>query len=327
VWGECRVGKGGDDERAWLAVDGGRRELGAALGDLPSGSTVETVWEGETETSRQATVVPAAAALAGFLTSCRARGLSPITVAWYEGLLGAFVRAHPDLPLGPATIEGFLGALSGSDATRHAYFRCLRVFYRWLAAREGLASPMEGLRPPRLRRRPPVVLGLPQVRRVMAAAMTRRDKALLALLFDTGIRLGEAHGLTWSAVGEETIVVVGKTGRREVPISAWTRSVLLLGVDLPWRGQKGELTLNGVYQAVRRCLRRAGVEKGGPHLLRHSFARQYVLNGGDVFSLQRIMGHRDLSTTRIYVDMDVADLVAQHRRFSPIVRLLEEAAG
>lgn len=160
----------------------------------------------------------------------------------------------------------------------------------------------------------------------MAAAMSRRDRALLALLFDTGIRLGEAHGLTWSAVGEETILVDGKTGRREVPLSSWTKWVLL-GVDLPWRGAKGQLTLSGVYQAVRRCLRRAGVARGGPHLLRHSFARQYILDGGDVFSLQRILGHRDLATTRIYVEMDMTEIVAQHRRFSPIVRLLEDAAA
>lgn len=199
------------------------------------------------------------------------------------------------------------------------------MFYRWLAAREGLASPMESIRPPRLRRSPPLVLSLPQVRRVMAAAMTRRDKALLALLFDTGIRLGEVHTLTWSAIGEETMIVEGKTGRREVPISSWTKWVLL-GVDLPWRGPKGRLTANGLYQAVRRCLRRAGVARGGPHLLRHSFARQYILNGGDVFSLQRILGHRDLATTRIYVEMDMADVVAQHRLYSPVVRLLEDAA-
>jgi len=238
----------------------------------------------------------------------------------------AFSRAEPELPLDPATVEGFLGHLRGSEATRHAYFRCLRVFYRWLAAREGLACPMDAIRPPRLRRCPPLVLSLPQVRRVMAAAMTRRDKALLALLFDTGIRLGEVHTLTWAAVGEETIVVDGKTGRREVPISPWTKWVLL-GEQLPLRSARGTpLTANGLYQAVRRCLRRAGVARGGPHLLRHSFARQYILNGGDVFSLQRILGHRDLATTRIYVDMDMADVIAQHRLYSPLVGLLEAAA-
>jgi site-specific recombinase XerD len=319
----CLLGSDQLEQGAGGALGACERGRRPSLGDLPGSGPVE---EAATDTTVGATVVPAAAALGRFLTSCRARGLSAATLDWYERRLGAFLRGRSELPLEPTTIEGFLGALAVADATRHGYFRALRCFYRWLAGREGLGNPMNGLRPPRLRRRPPLVLSLAEVRRVMAAAMTRRDKALLALLLDTGIRLGEVHTLTWAAIGEETIVVDGKTGQREVPMTPWVKWVML-GEELPWRGVKGELTLNGVYQAVRRCLRRAGVRTGGPHLLRHTFARQYVLNGGDVFSLQRIMGHRDLSTTRIYVDMDVADLVAQHRRFSPIVRLLEEAAG
>jgi len=195
---------------------------------------------------------------------------------------------------------------------------------------------MAGLRAPRLRRVLPKALDLGVLRRVMASAMTRRDKALLTLLADTGIRVGEAYGLTWADVSVEssTIHVDGKTGGRDVPVCELTRW-LLLGVDLPWRsarrgspkGGRAPLTLNGLGQAVRRCLRRAGVAHGGPHVLRHTFGRLYIMNGGDVFSLQRIMGHSNLSTTKIYVDLDTADLVVQHRKFSPIVRLLEEAAG
>jgi integrase/recombinase XerD len=188
---------------------------------------------------------------------------------------------------------------------------------------------MVGLRAPRLRRRPPLTLDGPTLRRVMVAALTRRDKALLALLADTGIRAGEAWGLRWSDVSVEasTIRVDGKTGAREVPMSEVVRW-LLLGVELPWRSEGGgELTLDGLAQAVRRCLRRAGVRHGGPHLLRHTFGRLYVLAGGDVFSLQRIMGHSSLMTTRIYVEMGAADLVAQHRKYSPVVRLLEEGVS
>jgi len=212
------------------------------------------------------------------------------------------------------------------DETRFAYWRGLRTFYRWAAARYDVPDAMCAVARPRRRRKLPGSLDVAGLRRVMASAFSRRDKALLTLLLDTGIRLGEAHSLSWERVGEELVLVDGKTGPREVPISSWTRWVLL-GVDLPWRGRRGELTLAGLGKAVRRCLRRAGVDHGGPHLLRHTFARLYLRAGGDAFSLQRILGHRDLSTTRIYVELEVGDLVERHRRFSPIVRLLEEAAG
>lgn len=221
----------------------------------------------------------------------------------------------------------FLGDLGDvSDVTRFDYWVALRVFYRWAAKRYGFGDPMGAVAKPRRRRKLPGSLDIAAVRRLMASALSRRDKALLTVLLDTGIRLGEAHSLTWERVGEEVIVVDGKTGPREVPISAWTRWVLL-GVDLPWRGRCGELTVDGLGRVVRRCLRRAGISRGGPHLIRHTFARLYLRAGGDAFSLQRILGHQDIAMTRVYVELELGDVVERHRRFSPIVRLLAVAAG
>jgi site-specific recombinase XerD len=74
---------------------------------------------------------------------------------------------------------------------------------------------------------------------------------------------------------------------------------------------------------VRRVLRRAGIA-GGPHLLRHTFGRLYITAGGDVFSLQRILGHSQIATTRRYVDLDLRDVQNQHAKFSPVAR---RAAG
>jgi integrase/recombinase XerD len=180
---------------------------------------------------------------------------------------------------------------------------------------------------PRVRRRPPGALEPGELRRVLAAAMCRRDKVMLSVLADTGVRVGELLSMRWEWVGEDTFTVAGKTGIREVPLSPWLRFALV-GVELPWRSaQGGSLTRSGAYRAVRRCLARAGVRKGGPHLLRHTFARLYIRGGGDQFSLRRILGHSDIRTTAIYVELEMRDVVVQHRRFSPLVALLEEAAG
>ena len=254
-----------------------------------------------------------------------------MTISWYERLCGAFLRRQGGGIVGVVEVEEFLGGLRGSDATRHAYFRALRAYFNWRAERGGEPSPMARLRAPKVRMGGPRSLDAAGLRRVLAAAISRRDKGLMALLADTGVRLGEAVGLTWADVSAEssTIRVDGKTGPREVPISEFTRWALT-GVDLPFRSRRRgrpPLTVNGAGQAVRRIMRRAGVEHGSAHLMRHTFGRLYWRNGGDVFSLQRIMGHSNMATTRIYVEMDTADLVRQHRRFSPIVRLLEAAAG
>lgn len=268
-----------------------------------------------------------AEAVAAFERSSLARGLRPKTVRWYREMLKPLLRSGDRLPEDPEELEAVLGGLGEvSDETRHDHFVAMRVFYRWLARRFDVVDAMAKVDRPLRRRRVREALTAPQLRRVLESPLCRRDRALLTLLLDTGIRIGEAHSLTWSTVGEETIAVAGKVGLREVPISSWTRWVLL-GVELPWRGARGQLTVEGLGRAVRRCLRRAGVERGGAHLLRHTFARIYLRAGGDVFSLQRILGHRSLSTTRVYAELELGDVIAQHRRFSPITQLLEEAAA
>ena len=70
-------------------------------------------------------------------------------------------------------------------------------------------------------------------------------------------------------------------------------------------------------------MRHAGFEppKGGPHMLRHTFVVQYIINGGDVFSLQRIMGHQRLTTTMVYVDISTELVARQHEKFSPMAKL------
>ena len=250
-----------------------------------------------------------------------------MTVGWYRGLLERFLRDHVQVPLDPGVVESFLVLPGASDGTRHAYFRALRVFYRWLHRRGAVATcPMDVIAAPRVRRRPPGALEPGELRRLLAAAVCRRDRVMLSVLADTGVRVGELLSMRWEWVGEDTFTVMGKTGIREVPLSPWLRWVLL-GVELPWRGQRGgPLTRSGAYRVVRRCLARAGVRKGGPHLLRHTFGRLYIRGGGDQFSLMRILGHARIATTAIYVELEMRDVIVQHRRFSPLVALLEEAA-
>jgi len=243
-------------------------------------------------------------------------------VAWYGVLLRRFNYACPELPTEPGAIERFLGDLQGSDETRHGYYRALRAFYGWASKRLKVKNAMKKLSPPRRQKKRPRTLTLAELGWLLAAPLGERDRALVNLFIDTGIREGEAVGLGRDDIEDETIVVEGKTGQREVPISEETRRQLLeIAVDgYIFAGSRGPLTASGAYQAVVRAMTLAGIsgKKLGPHTLRHTFGRQYVVAGGDLVSLQRILGHASISTTRIYADLDLRDVVNQHRRFTPL---------
>ena len=153
---------------------------------------------------------------------------------------------------------------------------------------------------------------------------------MLALFMDTGMRVGELPSLTWDDIGPGTITIPsGKTGAREVPLSPSVRQ-LLIGMGSarhPWTTNDGHsITYQGILSAVRRTLQRAGFP-GAPHVFRHSFARAYLVAGGDIRSLQRILGHASIQTTSIYLDLAWGDILDQHRRFSPVPDLLQASRG
>lgn len=267
-----------------------------------------------------------AEAVEAFIASRRARGCSASYESWLRYTLGKLVAAYEELPTTPEAVELVLAGLDGvSDRTRFDVWSAMRWFYRWAAARLNVVDAAAVVDRPL--RRPKLVRTLTEaeVDRLLQSRLSRRDRALLQLLLDTGMRIGEAGSLTWDVVGSSTVRVFGKTGAREVPISPTTaRALLGLGDGrILWAGTRGPMGVRSLQQVVKRALSRAGL-RGGPHLLRHTFGRLYVMAGGDVFSLQRIMGHRSISSTKVYVDMDLRDVQVQHGRFSPIAR---RAAG
>ena len=103
---------------------------------------------------------------------------------------------------------------------------------------------------------------------------------------------------------------------RPQPLTTKVTGLFLNNNGLPLRK-------NGVQQMLRRSGRRAGISgvRCSPHTLRHTFARSYLLNGGDIFSLQKILGHSSLASVRIYLNLFTTDIKKQHQRFSPVDNL------
>lgn len=289
-----------------------------------------------------------------YLAALRVAGRSPRTIEWYHANLAEFIgfverdgRAATVADLQPARVRRWLLALNArqtalAPSSLAGRVRTVKAFGTWVAAELDLpANPVRGVPIPRVPEQlVPSLRDHEIARLVQAASQSRnpaRDLALVLLMIDTGIRLSELAALRVADIDliEGRCRVMGKGNReRVVPIGRRTRKALR--ASMPERrpgsthaplfaGLRGSsLSARGIHQLVRRLARRAGIEtRCSPHVLRHTFARAFLTNGGDVFSLQRILGHspRSIQVTRRYVDLLDDDLRSIHRTASPVDRL------
>jgi site-specific recombinase XerD len=286
-------------------------------------------------------------ALKEFVAEQEYKGNSPRTIEFYESHLLHFLKdtgVNLLAELNENVVRGWLVSHRHlSPNTLRTCDRCLRVVFRWFYQRGYIgAFPMANLPKPKAKEREIVVFSEEDVRSMLAEAKKRqeclRDEALILLLLDTGIRIGEACNLTLHAVNwtEHFLEVDGKTGVRSVPFGSRTKRALRSYIDLERRAASVQirhvfLTQGGtpiksvtLTKHVQRIARTANVKstKRGPHTFRHTFAVEFLRAGGDVFSLQKILGHSTLEMTRRYVHLAKSDLREAHRKFSPVSRML-----
>lgn len=274
------------------------------------------------------------AAIQSFLNNCRARNLSPYSILFYQSRLNTFARHFPKLPKRPEEVEEFLTGLTVSPETRYACFKTLKVFYCFTNQRHGVPNPMKHIAPPLRPKKIMPTLEPRQIMELINSASNLRDKALVTLFVDTGARLGEIGGLRPQDIGGDIIKVNGKTGEREIPISEETRRLLLALIaangkgDYIFNSRLGRpLDRNSIYFIIRSLMRKAGIQepKLGPHRIRHAFGKGYLVNGGDIRSLQEIMGHASITTTQKYASLNLSDVITKHHRFT-LLRAAHAAA-
>lgn len=292
-------------------------------------------------------VYPLDCLLEAFLDEQAYRGNSAQTVEWYRKVFRLLeaegVRNTAQLTR-EAVIRFIASARSRglSGATVRNYDRALRVALNWMYHNGYLEhNPIKGLPRPKDKAEQVKPFTLDEVERILQAAKTTRcplrDTALVLTLLDTGIRAGEACGLTLKDIDwrEGLLRVVGKTGERTVPFGQRCKRALHAYLDRERRAPHPDVrhvflasgnpfSPTVLNTTVTRLVRRAGIKrpKAGPHTLRHTFAVEFLRAGGDVFTLQRILGHRKLEITQGYVNLLTDDIRSAHRRFSPVDRLL-----
>ncbi|MCA1583746.1 MAG: site-specific tyrosine recombinase XerD [Acidobacteria bacterium] len=278
------------------------------------------------------------------------RRLSDNTVASYGRDLAALEefavgRRTTSAALDRTALEAFVRErmMSGRSPRSVARFvACARGFYRYLTLhRHVAANPAEDLRAPRAWTTLPKYLTVDEVDRLLdmpnvETARGLRDRALIELLYATGLRVSELVGLRPSDLNLEAhhLTTMGK-GRKQriVPIgdeaAVWVeRYVREARPRLLGRRQSPRLFVNarggaglsrvGFWKILKAYAIEAGVGHNiSPHVLRHSFATHLLERGADLRAIQMMLGHADLSTTQIYTHVLESRLRALYERFHP----------
>ena len=284
------------------------------------------------------------------------RRMSPKTVEAYRrdvrqflGFLAEHLGGAPSLKelaaLAPADVRAFLAARRAKGIGSRSLMRTLagvRGFARFLERNgKGKVGALAAVRAPKIGKTLPRPLSIAAAKSVtdpdLAAGDERepwlaaRDAAVLALLYGSGLRISEALGLKRADFGSrDTVTVTGK-GRKErmVPVLPQVAKlvadyVALCPYDLPEDGplfvgaKGGPLSARVVQLSMARLRGALGLaETATPHALRHSFATHLLARGGDLRSIQELLGHASLATTQIYTEVDAERLIEAYRSAHP----------
>ncbi|AKU90587.1 site-specific tyrosine recombinase XerD [Vulgatibacter incomptus] len=278
------------------------------------------------------------------------RGLSPKTVdAYGEDLRDYFDDLHragiaSADSIEPTHIEAHLAklterGLSGTSQARH--LASIRMLHRFLLAdRITTKDPARAIERPKPGRKLPVYLSVPEVEALLSApeptrVLGARDKAMIELLYATGLRVSELCGLRLNDLNlsagyliakgkgsKERIVPVGQIAR--ISVEHWLdgrRAELLGGRDslFLFVSRSGKrLSRQVFWRKLRYYALIAGIDRPiSPHKLRHSFATHLLEGGADLRAVQQMLGHADVSTTQIYTHVDSRRLRGLYDRFHP----------
>lgn len=294
-------------------------------------------------------------AISGYLLAAEARRLSPNTLADYRNTFRKFVAFlgidPPISHVNQVAVESFLAAQDVSKKTVLNYHTGLSALWTWALAEHLVADHLlHQVQPPEQEARVIVPFSEADIQALLGAlgasrpytrpgkrksahslANTERNRAIILLLLDTGMRASELCALQIHNLDlrNQRAQVFGKGSKeRSLPFSArtgqaiWrylaTRRDADLGDPLFTSRLHTPLDRDRLLKQLSAIGDRAGVPDCHPHRFRHTFAVQFLRNGGDAYSLQDMLGHTTLEMVRTYLHLAQVDLDAAHHRASPV---------
>jgi site-specific recombinase XerD len=256
----------------------------------------------------------------------RSRAEYELAVSQFLSFLQGELKVSKLGSIAPKHINAYLAQLDRrglSGATRRQKLIIIRTFFNWLKT-QGLmkANPAEAVLPPQREEKEPRVLSREEYQRLLSVITKPRDRAIVQLLLQTGIRLSEIQQLTTAdyelpkritkdALG--TLRILGK-GRKTRTVLLNTKACEALAGWLKVRPRMdGEalfvsnrhqpVSRRGFQHVVRTYLEKAGIKGAGVHTLRHTFATHHIAMGTDLVTVQEFLGHASLDTTRLYIGL------------------------
>jgi integrase/recombinase XerD len=242
-----------------------------------------------------------------------------------------------------------------STASIHRYWKSLRSFFKWSSRELDTGRPDLNFKMPRYNNSEIIPYSQDEVQRMLKACQVSapvrrkgmkvyqfrrhccdRDYAIMLMLLDTGLRPGEMCRLKIADANLVTgevqvrpyrigktrprVVIIESTARKAIWNYLKTREGAKSGEPLFTTDQNHEMTRYTLLSLIARLGDKCGIADANPYRFRHTFAIEYLRNGGDVFTLQRLLGHATLEMCRNYLRLAQTDVQAAHRRASPVER-------
>ncbi len=293
------------------------------------------------------------AALDDFLLARQIEGRSPQTLRYYRQALGRFAVFVDTLPLSGITIQvmrrylAHLGASGLATQSQHNYVVATKTFLRWLEEEGEYAIDvrwLDRIRPPRAVTDQTQPFADEEIRRLFAGVAGgwsgHRLRAILALLLDTGLRVAEVCELRVCDVDLATgeLRIRAATVKTRAGRSTWLGLRAKRYVARWWQEKRHlmdpnpqsafflgrnerPVTPRTMHRLLTRHGERCGVPDAHPHRFRHTFTRNCIRAGMDLFTVQKLLGHSDLTMTRNYFMQADADVSAEKRAKSPLDRI------
>ena len=291
-----------------------------------------------------------------FLRMCEAKNLATRTLEDYYARLLKFYQYAKSIPSNIEDVscisESFLTEYIAGQARLYApstvrgSFVVLNVFFNYLERSNYIASsPMKAMKKPKLPKIFVKSFSKAEVQEILQffdrnTFTGYRNYIIMNVLFGTGIRKGELLRISVNDVLEQAdcLKVYGKGNKeRFIPISPVLQRTLnqylrkrnsfikennltesgALFISSKSGNRLTEGGVNDIFSALKHSKRKWSTRVSA-HTWRHTFAKFYLLNGGNIFSLQQILGHEDISTTRIYLDFNTSEVIEQNKKFNPL---------